>query len=119
VTAHDQDERGTKVGHRELPCMARRDKKPVIPEPTPGLLGWTITVGPSDSRRSHGFQGLGGLTYQKAAPDCGERGEAAGVADPSEATLIDSANVRSADQVFFPMDLGSIHSRVPRVRLAQ
>jgi hypothetical protein len=30
-----------------------------------------------------------------------------------------SANVRSADQVFFPMDSVSIHSRGPRVRLAQ
>jgi hypothetical protein len=25
--------------------MARRNKKPVIPEPTPRFLGWTITAG--------------------------------------------------------------------------
>jgi len=31
----------------------------------------------------------------------------------------DSANVRGADQFCFPMDLVSIHSRGPRVRLAQ
>jgi hypothetical protein len=50
-------------------------------------LGLDYHRWPSDSRRSHGFQGLGGLTYQKAATDRGQRGEAAEVGDPSEATF--------------------------------